>query len=110
MAWIILDRRANAGDVHVNRAIESLENLARRQVHQLLPRQHATRALGQRDQQSNWCDVSARIWPSTRTTRASRSISRRPKRSPCEADGPCDRRSRALTRASSSRGSKGFGR
>ena len=60
---------------------------------------------------SNWWLVSSQALPSRRAWRAPRSISSRPKdsNSPGPASGSA-RRSSALTRASSSRGSKGLGR
>src|SRR5689334_299037 len=48
---IILDGRANARDVHVDRAIELFECGAFGEVHQRIAREHASGALGKREQQ-----------------------------------------------------------
>src|SRR5207244_3004996 len=58
----------------------------------------------------NWWPVRTRSAPSTRTTRASRSISSRPNRSRVERPPAWRRRMIARRRANSSRGSNGLGR
>src|SRR4029077_9015984 len=51
LLYIVLDRGADARDVHVDRAVEGLELLALHQVHQRLAREHAPGALGERDEE-----------------------------------------------------------
>src|ERR671936_1023827 len=48
---IILDRGADARDMHVDRAVEGLELLALHEVHQRLAREHAPGALGERHEE-----------------------------------------------------------
>src|SRR2546426_1316693 len=48
---VVLDGRADARDVDVDRAVEGLERLAPDEIHEGGPREHAARLLGEGDEQ-----------------------------------------------------------
>ena len=109
---IVLDRRADARDVHVDGAVEGLERLAAHELHQLLARQHAARLLGERHQQLELvAGERALVAVEPHVARVAVDLE------PAEAQrraGPRSaaprRRRIARRRASSSRGLNGFGR
>src|SRR5499427_2430201 len=51
LSWIVLDRRADAGNMHVDRPVERFELFALDRVHQRVSRHDATGMLGERQQQ-----------------------------------------------------------
>ena len=109
---VVLDRRADARDVDVDRAVEGLQRIALERVHDLVAREHAPGALRQHDEQVELVAGQlaglavdargARAEVDLQAAEAQHLARRRP------AAGA--RRSSALMRASSSRGSKGLAR
>src|SRR5262245_62845282 len=51
LSWIVLDRRADAGNMHVDRPVERFDLFALNRVHQRVTRHDAAGMLGERQQQ-----------------------------------------------------------